>query len=107
MATPTTELISTGGFDPLYFWEQHKKQIVIYALVLGAGALTFGLYQVNQQRRAAQAQELFARASTTEEYRQIIQNYPRSVEAGNARLVPAEKLRAPKDYEGDIAAAHG
>jgi len=98
-----TEVIPTGGFDPLFFWDRHKKQIVIYAVVLGVGALVFGIYQVNSFRRAAQAQELFAHASTAGEYRQIIQEYPLSVEAGNASLLLAEQLRSGKDYEGSIA----
>ena len=102
MPTPT-EVIPTGGFDPLFFWEQHKKQIVIYAVVLGVGALAFGIYQVNSFRRAAQAQELFAHASTAGDYRQIIQEYPLSVEAGNAHLLLAAQLRSEKDYEGSIA----
>lgn len=101
--TPTTEVIPTGGFDPLFFWEQHKKQIVIYAAVLGAGALAFGLYELDQQRKAGKAQELFARAGTATEYKEIIENYPRSMEAGNAHLLLAEKLRDAKDYEGSIA----
>jgi TolA-binding protein len=102
-STPTTGVIPTGGFDPLYFWDQHKMQIVIYAVVLGLGALVFGLYEFNEQHRAAKAQEIFARASTEQEYTQIIQDYPRSVEAGNAHLLLAQKLRARKDYEGSIA----
>ncbi len=101
--SPSTEVIPAGGFDLLYFWDQHKTQIVIYALVLGVGALVFGIYELNQQHRAAQAQETFAHASTVEEYRQVIQDYPRSVEAGNAHLLLAGKLRAQKDYEGSLA----
>ncbi len=104
MPVPATEVIPTGGFDPLFFWDQHKKQIVAYAAILLAGALIFGLHELRDQRKAEQAQELYARADTEQEYRRIIQDYPLSVEAGNASLLLAEKLRLEKKYDGSIAA---
>jgi len=108
MTTPSNpDVIPDTGFDPIVFWLEHKKQIIIYAAILIVAAGAFAFYQVTAQRKIAEAEQLFAQASTEDDYRQVAQKYPHTVVAGNATLLLAEKLRDAKKYDEATAVLHG
>lgn len=102
MSTPL-EIIPEHGFDPMVFWEQHKSKIVLYTAIVAAVVLIFGVYQMGEQRKIAKAQELFSQAKTEAQFRNVIQTYPNSTEAGNARILMGEQLRFAKKYDESAA----
>lgn len=103
MSSPyDSETIPQSGFDPVVFWIQHKNKILMYAALFVVASIAFVLYQVTTRRKMEEAQQIFAKATTTDDYRQIVEKYPHSVVGGNATLLLAGKLRDAKKYDDAI-----
>lgn len=76
------------------FWEENWRKLAlglaaIVVLILAAGAY---MYFAAQQRHAAEA--LYSAASTPQGWREVVDRYPGSIPAGNARLLLAAGLRS-------------
>src|SRR6218665_3392280 len=100
MSSPTpTPPAEDPGFDPLVFWIQHKTKVLLLALLLIVGLATFAISEWVRTSTNSAAQALFAKASTADEFRKVIAEYPNSTTAGNAYLMLAAKLRAEGKYE--------
>lgn len=105
MTTPSDQvIIPTPGFDPIVFWMQHKAKIIAYAVLIIAAIGGFAAYQISVQNKIAAGRDALAQASTADDYRAVIQNYPGSVVAGNATLLLSEKLRDEKKYDDAVTA---
>lgn len=87
------------GFEPLLFWDQHKGKILLYAALLAVALISFAAYQMATQRKLAAAADQLAQASNEEDYRRLIQKFPRTTAAANAQLLLAAQLRAEKKYD--------
>ncbi|MGB8356939.1 MAG: tetratricopeptide repeat protein [Chthoniobacteraceae bacterium] len=101
--SPDSEIIPLPGFDPLVFWMQHKGKILIYAAILVIALVSVVAYQIISHNRLVDSQQLFAQATSEDDYRQIVQKYPHTIAAGNASLMLAEKLRDEKKYDEAIS----
>lgn len=97
------EITPEPGFEPHLFWEEHKSKILLYAGLLLAALVIFGIYQYSSQRKKSEAQNLFAQAKTPDDYRKIIERFPRSAPAANAQLLLADQLRTDKKFDEAIA----
>lgn len=99
-----SEIVPPTGFDPFAFWMRHKNKIIAYAALSLLASLAFAAWKITNLRKLAEARQLFAQADTEEDYRQIARKFPRTVPAGNATLLLAEKLRGAKKYDEAIVA---
>lgn len=99
----TTDNIDQNGFDPALFWQLHKTKVISYALLFIAAAAGVLFYQVSAGRKTAEAQQLLATATKSEDYRLIISKFPGSVPAGNATLLLAAQLRQEGKFEDALA----
>lgn len=100
---PTSaETAPETGFEPHLFWEMHKPKILLYAALLLVALLGFGIYQYTTHRKMEEAQNLFGHAKTQDDYRKIIQTYPRTVVAANSQLLLAAQLRADKKFDDAV-----
>ena len=98
----STETAAPESFDILVFWYHNRRKIIIYAGVLVAALALYGVVEfMNQQRRTA-SQELFAKATSQEDFRNVMKTYPGTRVAGNASLKLAEKLRDEKKFDESI-----
>jgi len=84
------------------FWENHWKKFAwglagIVVLILAVGAWKFWSQQVR-----ASAESLLSEASTPEEWQAVVERYPGTTAAGNARLLLAENLRQNGDLTGAV-----
>ncbi|MDP9291655.1 MAG: tetratricopeptide repeat protein, partial [Verrucomicrobiota bacterium] len=77
----------------------HKGKILLYALLLGVALVSFAAYQILTQRKLAAAADMLTQASNEEDYRRIIQKFPRTTAAADAQLLLAAQLRAEKKYD--------
>ena len=91
------------GYEPHLFWMEHKQKIMFYGALLVVALVAFGVYQFTTERKLAEAQNLFAQAKSADDYRRIIQTFPRSVSAGNAQLLLAAQLRADKKFDEAVS----
>lgn len=110
MPTPTPyddEQMPAAGFDALAFWDEHKSKVILYACLLFGALIAFAIYQISTQRQIVSAERAFAEASKPEDYGQISKDYPRTVVAGNATLMLAEKLRNEKKYDEAVTLLRG
>lgn len=98
MPTTTEEILPTG-FDPIVFWMEHKNKVITYAALLIVGLVAFTAYQISTQRNLAESSALFAQATKPDDFKQVIQQFPRSLAAGNAQLMLADALRSEKKYD--------
>ncbi|MEI8341228.1 MAG: tetratricopeptide repeat protein, partial [Verrucomicrobiota bacterium] len=102
MPTNTEEAVP-AGFDPIVFWMENKSKVITYAALLLVGLTAFAAFQISTQRNKAEAESLFAQATKPEEFKALIQKFPRSLAAGNAQLMLAEALRTDKKYDEALA----
>lgn len=97
-----TEPVSPESFEPLEFWDEHKTKILIYAALLIVVLGGYGIVQLVHQRRAAEAEGLYAKATSAADFRDILHAYPGTVIGGNAALEYADKLRGEKKFDEAI-----
>ncbi len=83
-----------AGFDPLEFWIRHKSKIILYTGLLLGAIIVFGVYQMIEQRTRAAAQAAFASAKTSDDFRKVAADYPRTGAGVSAELMLADHLRA-------------
>lgn len=86
--------------DADLFWQDHWKKFVwglvaVVALILASGAWMF---YTSQRRSSAEA--LYSLADSPEAWRNVIDRYPGTTVAGDARLRLASALRAQGDLGG-------
>ena len=108
MASPaaTTPPASSAPeeFDPLVFWIKHKSQILMYTtMVIVALALYFA-YWVFEKSRREHSEQALANAKTVEDYRKVVDEYPKSAAAADALLLEADKLRDEGKFDESTAA---
>jgi TolA-binding protein len=108
MASPaaTTPPASSAPeeFDPLVFWIKHKSQILLYTtMVVAALALYFAFWTFQKTRRE-HAEQALANAKTVEDYRKVVEEYPKSAPAADALLLIGDKLRAEGKLDDSSAA---
>ncbi|HEX4084312.1 MAG TPA: tetratricopeptide repeat protein [Chthoniobacteraceae bacterium] len=91
-----------AGFDPILFWNQYGRVILIAAAVIVLAAIAFGVYEYNRSQRIQAAGAALAQAVSNDDYQQVIDKYEGTVAAGDASLVLASKLRDAKKYDDAI-----
>lgn len=99
----TSPLPPPAGFEPADFWDQHKGKIILYGSLLLIGLIAFAIFQSTKQKRLAEAQRMFANATTAENFREISTRFPKTVVAANAQLLLAGQQRAEKKYDEAVA----
>jgi TolA-binding protein len=97
-----TEPVSPESFEPLEFWDEHKTKILIYAAVLIVVLGGYGLVQLVHHRRVAEAERLYASATSVADFQNIVQKFSGTQVGGNAALELADKLRAEGKYDESI-----
>ena len=103
MSTSIETPVETG-FDPYLFWIQHKGKILLYSALFVVALVIFGVSQFVSKKKTEESEQLFAAASTAEDFQKIISGYSGTPAAADAELKLADKLRAGKKYEDAIAA---
>lgn len=99
----TPEITATHGFDPIAFWMENKGKVLLYGGLLIAALIACAFYQISTEKAQAAARQAFAEASSADAYRKVAQEYPKSVVAGDARLLLAGQLRDEKKYDEALA----
>jgi len=103
MTTPSdTDTIPQTGFDPVAFWLEHKTKVIIYGALLAIAIIGFVVYEISAQTTITKSRQALASAGNEDSYRQVIQDYPKTVAAGNASLLLAEILRGEKKYDDAV-----
>lgn len=94
MSSPTqTPPPPETGFDPLVFWIQHQRKIVLFTGVfIAALAIYFVSEFVATKKREASAQ-LLAEAKDAAGWRKVVAEYAGTAAAGDALLLLGEQLR--------------
>ena len=87
------------GFDPLEFWILHKSKVLIFALLFVLALGAWGVSEMARKNTLEDSQHLFATAKTADDYRKVVAKYPKSVVAGNALLLLADKLREEGKFD--------
>lgn len=90
--TATTPPADTG-FDPLVFWIQHQRKIVLLVGLFVVALVVYGISEFFRYKTNSASQALLATANSTDSLRKVITDYPRTVAAGDAHLLLAGKLR--------------
>jgi predicted negative regulator of RcsB-dependent stress response len=85
------------------FWEAHWKKVAGALVGLVVLILAVGGWKFWQARVMDAAQALYGEASGVEGWRRVVEEFPGSVPAGNARLRLASSLRADGDLPGAVA----
>jgi predicted negative regulator of RcsB-dependent stress response len=85
------------------FWEAHWKKVAGALVGLVVLILAVGAWKFWQARVTDAAQALYSEAGSAEGWRRVIEEFPGSVPAGNARLLLASSLRADGDLAGAVA----
>ncbi len=93
------EEIIEAGFDPLFFWDRYRQIILLAGGVILLGLVGFGIYEFTQSQRVTAAGVALAGATTEADYRQVIDQYPGTIAAGNAYLYLASALREERKYD--------
>lgn len=89
--------------DSDLFWQEHWRKFVwglaaLVVLILMAGV--WGLWSSHARRSA---ETLFSTAAGPAGWREVVEQYPGSVPAGNAQLLLADALRGEGNLEGAAA----
>jgi predicted negative regulator of RcsB-dependent stress response len=93
------EEIIEAGFDPLFFWDQNRRIILLSGGLILLCLAGFGIYEYQQSQRVAAAGAALAQAASEADYRQVIDKYSGTVAAGDACLFLAGQLRAEGKYD--------
>jgi TolA-binding protein len=99
----STAAIPQTEFDPQIFWDQHKNKIIIYGGLFIVALIIWAISEYTSHARAAAASAMLAHASKAEDYKALIEKYPRSVAAGDASLLLGKQQRDEKKYDDAIA----
>ena len=102
----TTEETLPSWFDPILFWMENKTKVITYTVLLLVGLLAFAAYQIITLRTLAESSALYAQASKPDDFKQVIQQFPHSLSAGNAQLMLAEALRSEKKFDEAATVLH-
>lgn len=89
--------------DSDLFWQEHWKKFVWGLVALVGLILAVGVWQFWTARHLAAAEALYAEAGDVAAWRQVVDEFPGTVPAGNAQVRLSESLRA----SGDAGAAAG
>src|SRR5215210_4187279 len=106
MPTQPDTTVPHAGFEPQIFWEEHKSKVILYGALLLVALAIYAFYEYSSQQRVAAAGAALASASKPEDYRQIVEKYPRTIAAGNAHLMLANALRDEKKYDESASLLH-
>jgi TolA-binding protein len=87
--------------DSDLFWQEHWKKLAWGLAALVVLILAVGAWKFWSASRLAAAEALYATAGDAASWREVVERFPGTVPAGNARVQLAESLRAG----GDVAAA--
>ncbi|MGI8602994.1 MAG: YfgM family protein [Verrucomicrobiales bacterium] len=79
-----------SGFEQ--FLERHFKKLLIVLALIAAGTAVFLVYRQHQGEQRLREAQAFTSATTIEDYKKFIANYPGSVAAGSARFMVANLL---------------
>jgi TolA-binding protein len=99
----TPEAVPARGFDPIAFWIEHKSKVLLYGGLLVAALAGCGFYEISAERAQAEARRVFAEAKSADDFRKVVQQFPKTVVAGDARLILAGQLREEKKYDEALA----
>src|SRR2546425_13112059 len=94
-----SEVVPDPSFEPHIFWEQHKQKLVIYGSLLLGALLIFAIYQYTTEQRKEAAGAALAQAAKADDYKSVMEKYPRTIAAGDAALLLARNLREEKKYD--------
>ncbi len=102
MPTPnesTPDFAPTQGFDPIAYWIENKGKVLLYAGLLIGVLAAYAAYEISVQHAQTSGRLAFAEAKTADDFQSIIRNFPKTVVAGDARLMLAGQLRDGKKYD--------
>lgn len=89
--------------DSDLFWQEHWQKFVWGLVGLVAAILLAGLWFLYTGHVRSAAESLFSEAKGPEGWNAVIEQFPNSIPAGNARLLLAAELRDKGDLSGATA----
>ena len=93
--------------DSDLFWQEHWKKFVWGLVALVVLILAVGVWKFWSARALSSAEALYSTASNAAAWREVVQQYPGTVPAGNAQVRLAESLRAGGDLGGAAGELEG
>jgi TolA-binding protein len=94
MAPNSTVEPPLNAFDPGLFWVMHRRAIVLGAAALIVAGLIIGGYSGFTAYQAQRAAEVYSKATSIDDWRAVVRQFPGTVAAGNASLRIAAQLGA-------------
>ena len=85
------------------FWNEHWKKFAAGLAILVVAILAVGAWMLYTSQVRSSAEALYSTADTPEALRGVIEKYPGSIPAGNARLRLATLMRAEGKLDDAIA----
>jgi TolA-binding protein len=89
--------------DSELFWQEHWKKFAAGLAAIVLAILAVGAWMLWQSSQRSAAEDAYSNATGMEAWRGVIDNFPRTIPAGNARLRIADALREQGDTDGAIA----
>lgn len=89
--------------DSDLFWQEHWKKFALGLAGLVAAILLVGAWFLYTGHVRSEAEELFSSTSGPDGWNAVIEQFPGSIPAGNARLLLAASLRDKGDADGATA----
>ncbi|MEX1045326.1 MAG: tetratricopeptide repeat protein [Chthoniobacterales bacterium] len=89
--------------DSDLFWQEHWRKVVWGLAVLVALILLVGVWNLWSAQTQRSAESLFSTAAGPEGWREVVQQFPASVVAGNAQMRLADVLRGEGNLDGAAA----
>ena len=102
MSSQAAESSVPAEFDFGVFWNRHRTKIIALGSLVVIGLILFAVFQVMEHRKAASARNLLLSARTPTGYQSVIEKYPGTMAAANARLLLAAQQREEHKFEEAI-----
>ncbi|MEX1010375.1 MAG: tetratricopeptide repeat protein [Chthoniobacterales bacterium] len=93
--------------DSDLFWQEHWKKFVWGLAALVVLIIAVGVWKFWSASTLSSAEALYSTASNAEAWREVVQQYPGTVPAGNAQMRLAESLRTSGDLGGAAGELEG
>ena len=97
-----TPMPTISSADPVLetqvFWERHKKTVLAVLVLALLSVAAWGGYWIYGERRATNAANLLATATTATEFQKVVAQYPGTPAGASASLFLAEEQRKDKKF---------
>src|SRR5438132_10219820 len=95
---PTAPPSSDVAVEARVFWLRFQKEIATAVVILILAIVGFAGYRFYTSRRNSTAAELLGSAKTSQEYQEVITQYPGTPAGASAYLLLAERQRNEKKF---------